>query len=260
MQFPIPQDRGLILNIDNFPGTVEISNSYFNKNMVYIKDILIKQNESGQDSFNEFFIHSSKFRIKEGGDGIVFSKCDSASGKTEYLFQIMNDVRSKSHDYYGALAYEAASPIFISANQGPMLFINNTFSENIGLHGGAIEILTPNYAVHSSSDYETAGLPVIIMENNNFTRNMAYMSGNAFFIINTYRLAVPYEDHLRMCGAGILIENNHFQGNIGMKRHHGGAGYIGCEWESYDYEMFYLNNGIDAGLPLKERNATKEEL
>ena len=31
-----------------------------------------------------------------------------------------------------------------------------------------------------------------------------------------------------MCGAGILVEDNLFYGNIGMKRHNGGAGVIRC--------------------------------
>ena len=36
------------------------------------------------------------------------------------------------------LLYESAVPIFIRANYGPMIFVNNTFSENIGTMGGAI--------------------------------------------------------------------------------------------------------------------------
>ena len=37
-----------------------------------------------------------------------------------------------------AQIYESAVPIFIAANQGPMIFVNNTFEENIGTMGGAI--------------------------------------------------------------------------------------------------------------------------
>ena len=37
-------------------------------------------------------------------------------------------------------------------------------------------------------------------------------------------------DQLRICGAGILVQENHFYGNIGMyKRTNGGAGIIRCE-------------------------------
>ena len=41
-EWPLFEDRGLILNIQGFNGTVEISNSTFNKNMAYIKDVLIE--------------------------------------------------------------------------------------------------------------------------------------------------------------------------------------------------------------------------
>ena len=37
-----------------------------------------------------------------------------------------------------ALGFESVVPIFIRANHGPMIFANNTFSENIGTMGGAI--------------------------------------------------------------------------------------------------------------------------
>ena len=36
--------------------------------------------------------------------------------------------------------YEAYSPIYISSNKGPMIFIANNFTENIGTVGGVINI------------------------------------------------------------------------------------------------------------------------
>ena len=40
---------------------------------------------------------------------------------------------------------------------------------------------------------------------------------------------MPVEtEYGQMCGAGILINDNRFEGNIGLKRHNGGAAVIRC--------------------------------
>ena len=57
-----------------------------------------------------------------------------------------------------------------------------------------------------------------------------------------------------MCGAGVLVEENLFYGNVGMKRHNGGAGVIRCV---YNWDR---DSGATSGYPLQERNATAEEL
>ena len=42
---------------------------------------------------------------------------------------------------------ETYSPIYISRNEGPMIFSDNVFEDNIGLRGGAISIDRPNMQV-----------------------------------------------------------------------------------------------------------------
>ena len=49
--------------------------------------------------------------------------------------------------------FESASPLLIKANQGPMIFVNNTFSENIGTAGGAIHIESPNFEHHRKDQF-----------------------------------------------------------------------------------------------------------
>ena len=49
---------------------------------------------------------------------------------------------------------------------------------------------------------------------------------------------MDYVDYLQMCGAGILIKENLFTGNIGMKRHNGGAGVIRCSRLLNDDDLF----------------------
>ena len=56
-----------------------------------------------------------------------------------------------------------------------------------------------------------------------------------------------------MCGAGIMIEENLFHGNIGMKRHNGGAGVIRCDLNK-------IADSTGSGYPLQERNATEDEM
>ena len=54
-----------------------------------------------------------------------------------------------------------------------------------------------------------------------------------------------------MCGAGILIEENSFVGNVGMKRHNGGAGVLRCV-RSSDKDDFFLQRGWTSGYKLEE--------
>lgn len=97
------------------------------------------------------------------------------------------------------------------------------------------------------------------MQNNNFTKNMAYFAGNAFHITSSVQLMEDYVDYKQMCGAGILIEDNLFYGNIGMKRHNGGAGVIRCT-QMLDANDIFVNDHTTSGYPLQERNATEAEL
>ena len=83
-----------------------------------------------------------------------------------------------------------------------MIFINNTFSENIGTTGGAINIMSPNFEFRRDPDTKNVtkwmnnSLPLIYLHENNFTRNMAYFSGNAFSIINTMKMVTDFQDYL----------------------------------------------------------------
>ena len=64
-----------------------------------------------------------------------------------------------------------------------MIFINNVFSYNIGIKGGAISIDRPNF---NAEQRLAAGQqpPVIVLEGNEFRNNQAYLSGNAVYVRN----------------------------------------------------------------------------
>ena len=87
---------------------------------------------------------------------------------------------------------------------------------------------------------------------------MAYVAGNAFYIKPTMRTNTAI-DYRQFCGAGILIDSNIFEGNIGMKRHNGGAGVIRCrrsDNQDDSEDNYFIDRDKTSGLFLKERNAT----
>ena len=118
--------------------------------------------------------------------------------------------------------YESVSTLMIMANKGPLILKNNTFEENIGTLGGAIHIMSPDFESNANST-EVNSHPYIYIENNTFTKNMAYFAGNAIYMTHTNKLITSFLDYLYVCGAGVNIENNIFEGNVGLKKHNGGA-------------------------------------
>jgi hypothetical protein len=42
-EFDYLKNKGLVFNLQRFPGSIEIVNSTFSKNMVYIKDVMIEE-------------------------------------------------------------------------------------------------------------------------------------------------------------------------------------------------------------------------
>ena len=133
------------------------------------------------------------------------------------------------------------SPFFIYGNAGSIIFLENEFKENIGTTGGAIHIEQPNFEIDEKR-------PFIVMKSNKFFNNMAYFAGNAFHISHKMRMIETNHDSRQVCGAGILIEDNFFYGNIGLKKHNGGAGVIRCQHISTleDYEE--LDHQWNSGL------------
>ena len=69
--------------------------------------------------------------------------------------------------------------------------------------------------------------PLIVFQGNVFEKNMAYFAGNAIYVSNTMKM-ITSDDNYKTCGAGILIDDNKFLGNIGMKKHSGGAVAVRC--------------------------------
>ena len=104
-----------------------------------------------------------------------------------------------------------------------MIFIGNTFEENIGLFGGAVSINSPNFA-HLDDPGAIKDQPYVLFYKNDFARNMAYISGNALFMQGTKRSDRPLDS----CSMSVLIDSNDFVENFGFKHSDGGAVSLTC--------------------------------
>ena len=112
--WPVFEDRGLILNLQGFSGTVEISNSTINKNMVYIKDVLIQPYDLTQSFLDPDQIYLSKFDDRSAK--LQFKYCNPTTYVGEYAFQEMFDPDLDFDDGEFLSKYEVATPIYIREN------------------------------------------------------------------------------------------------------------------------------------------------
>ena len=104
------------------------------------------------------------------------------------------------------------------------MFENNTFDSNIGTHGGAIHIDL------SSSDTPAAPLrparkysPAIYMKNNTFSRNQAYLDGNAIYIKSAQKAEGAGAVANTESWMQVVIEGCKFQKNLGINVAFGAA-------------------------------------
>ncbi|MDA7498745.1 hypothetical protein N8470_00665 [bacterium] len=123
---------------------------------------------------------------------------------------------------------EKLSPIFIAFNERKMIFVDNVFTDNIGMRGGAINIESPNMSKLTYSepptDDEQALRAYIFMNHNQFERNLAYLYGGAVYIRSTRTM----DSDGTLCGL-TEMRNNNFISNMGMNwKSIGGAVAISC--------------------------------
>ena len=109
-----------------------------------------------------------------------------------------------------------------------MIFINNVFSHNLGIKGGAISIDRPNFRTEQRL---AAGQqpPVIVLEGNQFKNNQAYLSGNAVYVRNVR--ARNDTETSEVCGGGFYARGNTFFNNSAViHSSNGGALSLECEF------------------------------
>ena len=89
-----------------------------------------------------------------------FKYCEDGVWTAKYIFQESIDPKIEFDDSVFIDIIENVSPISIKGNRGYIIFVNNTFSENIGMFGGVIHIESP--------DFTYGDLPFIVMKGNTF--------------------------------------------------------------------------------------------
>ena len=215
-------NRGLILNMQKWAGAIEVSNSTIDHNMVYIKEILIEEQETTYEYY-DVTDQDAKSDFSDTNEEILKFKICQTDYTSRYYF---NDVirPNEEFDDNGILYAETMAPFFIKGVQGIVIFTNNTFSDNIGTTGGVIHYEQPNMMTAIANEKRA----YIVIKDNRFRNNMAYFAGNAFHLTYKMRMYETNYDAEQVCGAGILIEENSFIGNIGLKKHNGGVGVIRC--------------------------------
>ena len=114
--------------------------------------------------------------------------------------------------------------------------------------------MSPNFEANADSNV-TNSHPYVYFANNTFEKNMAYFAGNAIYLGHTVKRYTSFQDYRRVCGAGVHIDTNHFEGNIGLKKHNGGAiRHICQEYSSDNIQDAYHNS--TSSLEIAVRNKT----
>ena len=128
------ESTGMVLSLQDFTGVVEMINNTVSNNFAFIPSAILSNNQKfNQTVFNPpftTFVTNSTVLEMEIKDTTILN----------HNIHFLNyfDPRSSSESL---LKYETQSPIMLRNVMGShILFINNTFQDNVGLHGGAINI------------------------------------------------------------------------------------------------------------------------
>jgi len=115
--------------------------------------------------------------------------------------------------------YESQSPILLKNIKGShLVFENNTFDSNIGMHGGSIHIDFQQKNLNLTKITELS--PYILLKNNSFARNMAYFEGNSVFIRGAQNASFINQTSSLL---HVLIEKCTFTKNYGLNVGKGAA-------------------------------------
>jgi hypothetical protein len=132
--------KGTVLNIEDFPGKVEIVGSNFERNLHYIPAIKYT-------GLSEALYSIDQFKDLAITKELQLSICSDVDQKDLDIFGNSIELMRGSGSDLDKLFddYERLGLIYISRNQGHIIIKNNAFSKNIGTFGGAITINSPNW-------------------------------------------------------------------------------------------------------------------
>jgi hypothetical protein len=184
------QSKGIVCSINDFEGRIEFINNTMTKNMVFIPSAITSNSQKANKTMLSPLL--SNFRSKQNAG------LEHRAGA--YLQFASNDTRQLQHqqapigdihffnyldmeEWHAELRdnYTTQSTILLKHVRAEHVIIeNNTFDSNIGIHGGAIHI---DYAEQLHEEgHQAAFAPKIYFKDNTFTRNQAYLDGNAVYV------------------------------------------------------------------------------
>ena len=145
--------------------------------MVLLPDAILsnvpKKNSSDSNNFGVEAFENDKDSTLQPRSVLRMRKNNTNNFVT--VVRLLSHININDHNQIINSNFTSINPILLKNMQSDhIIFEGNKFSDNIGTHGGAIKI-------KNAEKYQ----PLIILKNNNFTRNMAYFEGNAVFIKNS---------------------------------------------------------------------------
>lgn len=199
MQYPTFDNHGSVMNLQGYPGSVNVIGSTITNNLVYIPDVFpSKRSPLDETEYLSNFINTETGQI-------MTTRCNSTLATKRLFSDYLNSLTELESEELSQ--FEKHSPIYISYPRNPIVFDDNQFESNIGLFGGTISIDSPNF-VDDVSDEMTRN-PYVMISNNEFSLTQAYMSGNAVYMRST-RERGSMNETAEGCGGGLTVYNNNF--------------------------------------------------
>lgn len=217
-----------MLNLQDFKGVVEVRDCQIGQNIVNIPDLYEPVRSTDRASI-ELDHENLNFFANGATDLYEIAVCEVDSLEAKDVYLLREGIRPYLSQKYGLnMLYNEferlSGAIYISRPIKPVVFIGNTFEENIGLFGGAVSVNSPNFAFLDDPG-AIKDQPYVLFYENVFSRNMAYISGNAVFMQGTKRIDQP----LDTCSMSVLFDSNEFVENFGFKHSDGGALSLACD-------------------------------
>lgn len=203
----IAMNKGIILNLDSFPGIVEIYNCEMNYNGIFIPEIFPAEFNAEDRFYLDAFKNNDIMELE-------FSACDRYTNTNQYFLQRGIDSRTDINSL--VQQFETEAPIFIKNAWNQVIVRDSMFKMNLGTFGGVISYNSPNF--------QKSGNAYLIIDNSRFYNNLAYFSGGAVFVRNPLK-----ESELTQICGGVSITNSMFSQNQGLKKSNGGAVTIYCD-------------------------------
>lgn len=236
-KYPYFDNHGAVLNVEGFPGRIEFTKNTIKNNMYFIRDVFPSYRKLS-DTLTPF----ASFLTQEENQ-IQMIKCESNGAKKRFFGDYLKSTLEQDSGLLSKL--EKHSAIYIAKPKWPVIFTENTFDGNVGIFGGAVSINSPVFrnTTDSSLINSVDKQPVILIADNTFTNNQAYLSGNAVYLRYTrqhYTNTDFFEEREKeyLCGGGLLIKGNDFKNNAAIiHASHGGAISIECDFVSEQVEV-----------------------